>query len=191
MNELWIVRHGETEWSASGRHTSTTDVPLTEAGRAAAAALAPELTRHDFGLVLTSPMQRARDSAAAAGFADAVPDDDLCEWDYGDLEGTTTPEIRARGGAFAQWSIFRGPTPGGETIDHVAARAGRVLDRVAGADGDVLCFGHAHFSRVLTAVALELDPHAAERLALDPATISVVGSEHDQRALRRWNARPS
>ena len=190
MNELWIVRHGQTEWSATGRHTSTTDVPLTDAGRGAVAALAPELARHQFALVLTSPRHRARDSAAVAGFGAATPDDDLCEWDYGEFEGMTTPEIRARGGAFANWSIFRGPTPGGETIEQVATRARRVLARVAAAEGAVLCFGHAHFSRVLTAVALDLEPRAAQRLMLDPATISIVGSEHDQRALQRWNAPP-
>lgn len=190
MNELWIVRHAETEWSAAGRHTSFTDVPLTEAGRAAAAALAAVLARHRFGLVLTSPKIRARDTAAAAGFPDAVADDDLCEWDYGELEGRTTAEIRGRGGAFDGWSIWRGPVPGGETIAEVAARAEGVLARVVATEGDVLCFGHGHASRTLVAVALQLDPHAGARFALDPATISVVGSEHEARALRAWNARP-
>jgi broad specificity phosphatase PhoE len=188
VNELWIVRHAETEWSATGRHTSTTDVPLTDAGRAAAAALAPALVQRRFALVLTSPRSRARDTAAAAGFGDAVTDDDLCEWDYGELEGVTTPEIQSRGGVFADWSIWRGPVPGGETIADVAARARRVLDQVAAADGDVLCFGHGHASRVLVAVALRLDPLAGARFALDPARIGIVGSEHDEPALRRWNA---
>lgn len=191
MHQLWIVRHGETEWSASGRHTSHTDLPLTDAGEAAAATLAPALARHPFGLVLTSPMGRARESAASAGFADAVVDDDLNEWDYGEFEGVTTPEIRARGGEFADWTIWRGPVPGGETIAQVAARAARVMERVASAGGDVLCFGHGHSSRVLVAVALELDPHECSRFVLDPATISVVGSEHDQRALLTWNAPPA
>jgi broad specificity phosphatase PhoE len=190
VNELWVVRHAETEWSATGRHTSFTDVPLTEAGRVAAAALAPALAQHRFSLVLTSPRARARDTAAAAGFAGAVVVDDLREWVYGELEGLTTSEIRARGGAFDGWSIWSGPVPGGETIVEVAARARRVLERVAAASGDVLCFGHGHASRVLVAVALDFDPHAGARLALDPATISVVGSEHDERALRAWNLRP-
>ncbi len=97
MNELWIVRHGETAWSAAGRHTSTTDVPLTDVGRHAATMLAPVLADHRFGLVLTSPMERARDTASLAGFAGARVDDDLREWDYGELEGITTPDIRARG----------------------------------------------------------------------------------------------
>jgi broad specificity phosphatase PhoE len=189
MNELWIVRHGETEWSASGRHTSTTDVPLTDAGRADAKALAPVLARHPFALVLTSPMDRARATARIGGFADARVDDDLNEWDYGELEGVTTPAIRRRGGAFADWTIWSGPVPGGETIAQVATRAQRVLDLVAAADGDVLCFGHGHASRVLVAVALELDPLAGARFVLDPARISIVGSEHDERALCTWNAR--
>jgi broad specificity phosphatase PhoE len=189
VNEIWIVRHGETEWSAAGRHTSTSDIPLTEAGLRDATALAPELARHEFGLVLTSPMRRARDSAAAAGFPDAIPDADLCEWNYGELEGITTPEIRARGGAFAEWTIFRGPTPGGETIDEVAARALRVLGRADAAGGDVLCFGHAHFSRVLTAISLDLGAQTAARLVLSPATISVIAAEHGRRALRLWNSR--
>jgi broad specificity phosphatase PhoE len=191
MNELWLVRHGETEWSATGRHTSRTDVPLTAAGRTAAKALASPLARHRFSLVLTSPMARARDTAAAAGFAEARADDDLREWDYGELEGVTTSDIRKRGGAFADWTIWRGPVPGGETIAQVAARARRVLDLVARADGDVLSFGHGHASRVLVAVALELDPHAGSRFVLDPATISVVGDEHDERALRAWNIPPT
>jgi broad specificity phosphatase PhoE len=200
LNDLWIVRHGQTEWSATGRPTSRTDVPLTDTGLADARRLAPALAAHHFALVLTSPMQRARDTATATGFPDAVVDDDLREWDYGDLEGLTTPEIRARGGEFAQWTIWRGPVPGGETLADVAARAGRVLDRVAAAapDGagtpdvvaDVVCFGHGHASRVLVAVALGLAPENCSRFLLEPATIGIVGSEHDQRALRIWNAPP-
>jgi probable phosphoglycerate mutase len=189
--ELWIIRHGATEWSATGRHTSRTDVPLMETGLAAARALAPALARHAFAVSLTSPMARARATAAAAGFPDAVVDDDLREWDYGELEGLTTSEIRARGGEFSEWTIWRGPVPGGETIDEVAARARRVLERVARAGGDVVCFGHGHASRVLVAVALELAPVEGAHFVLDPATISVVGSEHDERALRVWNAPPS
>src|SRR5436305_7695198 len=190
MNEIWIVRHGETEWSASGRHTGRTDVPLTAQGRAAATALAPILARHDFALVLSSPMARARDTASAAGFSDVSVDNDLLEWDYGEFEGITTSEIRARGGAFAQWTVWRGPVPGGESIDEVAVRVRRVLERVAAAEGDVLCFGHGHASRVLTAVALELDPRAGARFVLDAATVNVLGSEREDRALRLWNVPP-
>ena len=187
MGQLWFVRHAETEWSAAGRHTSRTDIALTAGGRAAAAALAPQLAGRPFAVVLTSPRQRARDTAALAGFPAAEVDDDLQEWDYGDLEGATSDEIRGRGGEFAGWTIWRGPVPGGETIADVARRARRVLARADAATGDVLCFGHGHALRVLTAIALGFDGRAGARFALDPATLNVVGHEHEVRALRVWN----
>ena len=189
QHEIWLVRHGETEWSATRRHTSHTDVPLTESGRAAASRLAPALAQHVFALVLTSPLTRARDTAVLAGFPDAIVDDDLHEWDYGDLEGLTTDQICTRGGPFAEWSIFDGPAPGGETIEQVAARTARVLARADAADGDVLCFGHGHALRVLTTMALGLAPAAGAHFALDPATVNVVGWERSTRALRAWNVR--
>jgi len=189
MNEIWIVRHGETEWSAAGRHTSRTDIPLTEQGRIAAAGLAPVLGAQAFALVLVSPRTRALQTAAVAGFADAEVDDDLREWDYGDLEGKTSAEIEGRGREFDGWTIWQGPVPGGETIEEVAARTGRVIARADAACGDVLCFGHGHASRVLAAVSLDLDPRAGARLLLDPATIGVLGSEHNVRALRTWNTK--
>jgi probable phosphoglycerate mutase len=188
MNEIWVVRHGETEWSRSGRHTSRTDLPLTDAGRAAAASLAPVLAAHAFALVLRSPLARAQQTATVAGFRDAVVDDDLCEWDYGELEGSTTAEIRARGGAFAEWTIWRGPVPGGESIDAVAARARRVVEHVAAASGDVLLFGHGHFLRVFVVVALGLDAVAGERFAFEAGRVGLLGSEHGVRVLRLWNA---
>jgi probable phosphoglycerate mutase len=187
MNEIWVVRHGETEWSRAGRHTSRTDLPLTDAGRAAAAALAPMLAGHAFALVLRSPRLRAEQTASASGFRDAVVDDDLCEWDYGELEGSTTPEIRARGGAFSGWTIWRGPVPGGESLDAVGGRARRVVERVAAAPGDVLLFGHGHFLRVFVAVALGLDAVAGQRFVFDAGRVGVLGSEHEVRALRLWN----
>jgi probable phosphoglycerate mutase len=187
MNEIWVVRHGETEWSRTGRHTSRTDLPLTDAGREVAASLAPALAGHDFALVLRSPLRRAEETAVAAGFPDAIVDDDLHEWDYGELEGHTTVEIRARGGAFDDWSIWRGPVPGGESIEQVAARARRVVDRAATANGDALLFGHGHFLRVFVAVALGFEPHAGERFALDAGRIGVLGDEHEVRVLSRWN----
>jgi probable phosphoglycerate mutase len=165
-------------------------VSLTEAGRQAARALAPALARHSFALVLVSPRARARETAELAGFPHFEVDQNLAEWDYGELEGLTTPEIRARGAEWSRWTIWSGPVPGGETIDMVAARAAAVFARVEGAAGDVLCFGHGHMSRVLVAVALALEPVAGRHLALDPATINVVGHEHEWRALRVWNARP-
>ena len=185
-----MVRHGPTEWSEAGRHTGRTDVPLTESGRTAAAALAPLLAGHEFALVLSSPAVRARDTARRAGFERAEIDDDLLEWDYGDCEGLTTDEIRGRGPEWAQWTVWTGPLPGGETIDDVARRAARIIARADSSAGDVLVFGHGHQLRILTALALELGPSAGARFALDAAALSIVGSEHETRALRAWNRRP-
>lgn len=185
--DVWMIRHGQTEWSATGRHTSRTDRPLTAEGEAAAVALASTLAGHDFALVLTSPMRRARDTARLAGFPDAEIEPELAEWDYGDLEGLTTAEIRSRGPEWARWSVWTGPLPGGETVAEVGARAGRVWARVDNAPGAVLLFGHGHQLRILTAVALELAPEVGARLLLDPAKVSIIGTEHDVRALRVWN----
>jgi probable phosphoglycerate mutase len=188
-NEFWIVRHGATEWSDNGRHTGVTDLPLLEAGKQSAHALAPALAQHQFALVLTSPLTRARETAALAGFPDAVVDPDLHEWNYGELEGLTTPQIRARGGEWEHWTIFTGTAPGGETIDEVATRARAVLARAAAAGGNVLCFTHGHMGRVLAAIALGCEPGLGAHLALEPATINVVGHEHDIPVLRLWNDR--
>jgi probable phosphoglycerate mutase len=185
--DIWVVRHGQTEWSTSGRHTSRTDVPLTADGRAAASALAPRLAVHDFSVVLVSPATRARDTARLAGFADAEVDADLHERDYGNIEGVTTDEIRARGAEWSDWSVWTGAVPGGETLAEVGTRASRVLARADAAVGDVLLFGHGHQLRILAAVALELDPAVGARLVLDPATVSIVGHEHELRAIRAWN----
>jgi broad specificity phosphatase PhoE len=185
--DMWLVRHGQTEWSASGRHTSRSDRALTADGRAGAAALAPLLTVHDFAVVLTSPAVRARDTARLAGFPDVEAAPDLREWDYGDLEGLTSNEIRERGPEWRDWTVWTGSVPGGEAIEEVAARARRVVARADAAGGDVLLFAHGHLLRVLAAVALDLDPHVGAHLALDPATVSIIGSEHDVRALRVWN----
>ena len=183
MPDIWIVRHAATEWSASGRHTSVTDVSLTAEGRRAAAALAPLLARQPFEQVLASPPH-----LYASSLADVS---DLCEWNYGELEGVTTPEIRSRGPEWSSWTVWRGPLPGGEAIDEVAARARRVLERVDHGDGAVLIFSHGHFGRVFTAVALDLDPSCGAHFALDPATVNIIGHEHEVRALRKWNATAS
>lgn len=185
--DVWLIRHGQTEWSASGRHTSRTDVPVTADGRDAAVALAPTLAAHEFALVLASPATRARDTARLAGFPDAVVDPDLREWDYGDVEGLTTAEIRSRGPEWSDWTVWTGPLPGGESLAEVGARAGRVLARVEAAAGDVLLFGHGHQLRILAAVALGLGPEVGARFLLDPAKVSIIGSEHELRALRVWN----
>ena len=188
-SDIWLVRHGETEWSASGRHTSHTDVPLTEPGRAAAVALAPVLGAHEFALVLVSPASRALDTARLAGFPAAEVDADLAERDYGEIEGRTTAEVRARGPEWSEWTVWAGPVPGGETLAEAGARAARILERADAAGGDVLCFGHGHELRILGAVALGLDPGVGARLVLDPATVSILGSEHELRAIRAWNRR--
>jgi probable phosphoglycerate mutase len=185
--DIWLVRHGETEWSATLRHTSRTDVELTDAGRAAATALAPRLAGHEFALVGSSPTIRSRETARLAGFPDPVVLEDLRELDYGELEGLTTDEIRARGGAWSDWRVWDDVLPGGETLAAAAARARRVLERADAAAGDVLLFGHGHLTRILAATALDLDPACGARLILEPAHVSVIGYERDVRALRRWN----
>ncbi|HTD51071.1 MAG TPA: histidine phosphatase family protein [Acidimicrobiia bacterium] len=185
--DIWVVRHGQTAWSASGRHTSHTDVPLTAHGRAAAVALAPRLAEPDFALVLVSPAARALETARLAGFADADVDGDLRERDYGQLEGATTAEIRARGPGWRDWSVWTGPVPDGETLADVATRARRVVARCDTAGGAALLFGHGHQLRILAAVAVDLDPAAGARLVLDPATVSIIGHEHELRAVRVWN----
>ena len=181
-----LVRHGETEWSASGRHTSRTDVPLTERGREAARRLGERLAGREFALVLTSPRARARDTCAEAGFGDAAEvTEDLAEWDYGGYEGLTTPEIRVdRPG----WLLWDDGVPGGETATQVAARADRVIERALAADGDVALFAHGHILRVIGARWLGQPARFGGSLGLDTASLSELGFEHENRVLLRWNA---
>jgi broad specificity phosphatase PhoE len=183
---LWIVRHGETEWSRAGRHTGRTDVPLTAAGVEQASALRDRLGARSFALVLSSPLLRARETCRLAGFAGvARVAEDLLEWDYGAYEGRTTAEIR---GEVPGWSIWTGGVPGGETIEAVAARARRVIEVARAAGGDVALFAHGHVLRILTACWLELPPREGRRFALGTASTGVLGSENGVRALRAWNA---
>ena len=183
--EVVLVRHGETEWSAAGRHTGRTDVPLDETGRREARALAESLAGRDFALVLTSPLSRAVETCRLAGLGDrAQVRDDLAEWDYGEYEGRTTPEIRAgRPG----WSLWADGVVGGETIADVGARVDRVIAEAARAGGDVALFAHGHVLRVLAARWLGLEPDAGKLLALDPASVSVLGWEREWRVIRSWN----
>jgi probable phosphoglycerate mutase len=185
VSEVWLVRHGATEWSESGRHTSTTDLPLLREGQDAARALAPRLAAHEFALVLTSPRSRARRTAELAGFPDAQVDDDLAEWDYGDYEGVTTDQIRE---SVPGWTIWTHPCPGGETRDQVGARLDRVVARATSAQGDTLVFGHGHALRVLAARWLGLPVDDGRLFVLGTATVSVLGHEHDDRAVMRWNS---
>jgi len=185
--ELWLVRHGETEWARLGRHTGRTDVPLTDVGREQARALRPQLGGHAFGLVLTSPLTRARETASIAGFGDvAVSDPDLMEWDYGSLEGRQSADIRVD---YPGWTIWRGPWPDGETIDQVSGRADRIVDRarLAGETGDVLVFAHGHLLRVLAARWLGLPPASGGLFALGTGTVSVLGWERDDPVVQSWN----
>lgn len=185
MNELWIVRHGQTEWSLAGRHTSVTDLPLTEAGEEEARKLRARLETIEFAHVLTSPRTRARRTAELAGFPDAEVDDDLREWAYGDYEGVTGDEIRADNPG---WSIWTGSAPGGETADEVATRLDRVVARATAAPGRTLVFAHGHSSRALAARWLERPAGDGGVFKLDTATISVLGYEHGRRAVAKWNA---
>jgi broad specificity phosphatase PhoE len=181
-----LVRHGETEWSRSGRHTSFTDVPLTELGREEAKPLADRLAGIDFALVLTSPRQRARETCELAGLGDrAQVDDDLAEWNYGSYEGLTTEEIRK---TVPGWTIFTHGAPGGETAEQVGARADRVIARAEGAGGLVAIFSHGHFLRVLGACWANFPPTAGAGLGLDTATLNLLGHERENRVLRVWNA---
>ena len=183
--ELVLVRHGETEWSRIGRHTGRTDVPLTELGRREAASVGARLAGRRFTRVLTSPLARAAETCRLAGFGDqAELDAELLEWDYGAYEGLTTPEIRVERPG---WTLWQDGVPGGETLDEVGARADRVLAELAMTGGEVLLFSHGHLLRVLAARRLGLDASFGARLALDPATISELGHEHELPVVRRWN----
>ena len=184
-HQIWLIRHGETEWSLSGAHTGRTDLPLTAEGEKKAAALRPVLASRNFKLVLTSPMQRARRTCELAGLSAAAQvDNNLCEWNYGDYEGRSTPDIhKDRPG----WQLFRDGVPNGESIGQVAVRARAVIERALAADGDVALFAHGHILRILGACWAELPPDEAQRLFLGTAGLCVLGYEHDTRVIVRWN----
>ena len=182
-----LVRHGETAWSREWRHTGRTDVPLTRTGEAQARSLRAELDGHAFAAVVASPLRRAVHTAELAGLTAVTTDPDLMEWDYGDVEGITTKDWRA---AHPDWWLWRDGAPGGETIDQVAARAGRALDRIRPmlTAGDVAVVAHGHLLRVLAAVWCQLPAITAAHLRLDVACLSVLGYEHDTPVILRWNA---
>jgi broad specificity phosphatase PhoE len=184
-SEVWLVRHGETEWSRDRRHTSVTDLPLTDAGIEVARTLAARLADVDFDLVLTSPRQRARSTAELAGFRRAELEDDLVEWDYGDYEGITTKEIRT---SVPGWTVWTHPTPGGETAEEVGRRLDQVIARARTHSGRVLLFGHGHALRALTARWLGQPVDEGRYFRLDTATVSVLGYEHESPVILRWNA---
>lgn len=184
---IMLVRHGDTEWTATGRHTGRTDIPLDGKGREEARRLADRLrSLGPFATVLTSPLSRSTDTCDLAGLGSVAKiDADLREWDYGDYEGRTTAEIRKERPG---WSLWADGVPGGESINDVAGRAERVLLAARTGGGDALVFSHGHFLRVLAARWLELEPAAGRYFALDPATISILDHEREQPVLRLWNS---
>jgi probable phosphoglycerate mutase len=183
-----LVRHGETEWSASGQHTSRTDLPLIEAGREQARALARPLRGRTFAGVLSSPLKRALETCRLTGFGDVVElREELHEWDYGAYEGLTTPQIKD---GRPDWDLWRDGCPDGESPDQVCARADRLLASLAKVDGEVLMFAHGHILRVLSARWVDMPVAAGRRLLLNAGALCVLGHERETRALERWNETP-
>ena len=188
--ELWLIRHGETEWSLSGAHTSRTDISLTDHGRARAEELHDYLQVYKFAKVLTSPMQRARETCQIAGFAaQAVVEEGLREWDYGESEGKTTKEMRAKYND-PQWDVWTRQIIGGEAVEHVGERADSVIARaVAGVDegGKVALFAHAHILRILAARWIGLSARGGRLFGLGTGSVSVLGWERETRVVSHWN----
>jgi broad specificity phosphatase PhoE len=191
MSELYLVRHGETEWSRDGRHTSVTDLPLTEVGEQQARRLLGHLRPEDFQLILSSPRRRARETAELAGFGgpyEPQVTEDLVEWYYGDYEGKTSSEINE---SVPGWAIWTQPVPNGETAAQVADRMDRVVARVRESGVErAICFGHGHALRALTMRWLGFDLSLGGHFPLDTSTVSVLGEEKGLPSLERWNARP-
>jgi broad specificity phosphatase PhoE len=199
--EIWLIRHGETEWSLSGQHTGRTDIALTERGRDQARALAKPLAAQRFGAVLASPMARAIETCRLAGLgARMIVSADLREWDYGVYEGRTTADIRK---SEPDWSVWQSPIPQGESLAQIETRARGVVESLlamlaqGGRDGQggqgggpIALFSHAHFLRVLAGCWMGDSAALGAHLYLDTASISILGFDHDSRAIRRWNAKP-
>lgn len=183
--EILLVRHGETDWSRSGRHTGRTDVSLTDAGRGQAKRLAGRLAGRSYARVITSPLERARETCRLAGLdRDAEPRAELLEWDYGDYEGRTTADIRRERPG---WTVWNGDCPGGETAADVATRLEPLMAELRAANGDVALFAHGHVLRILAARWIELPATGGARLALGTAALSVLGYERETPVLRLWN----
>jgi probable phosphoglycerate mutase len=186
LPRVYLVRHGETEWSRNGRHTGRTDLPLTPTGEQLAGPIGTRLAGTTFDHVLSSPLTRARRTAELAGFAPA-PDPDLVEWDYGEFEGLRTVEVRGR---WPGWQLFRDGCPGGESVEQIAGRADRVVARLHGLSGNVLVFSHGHFLRVLAARWVGQPVSFARHLLLGTAAVCVLGFDHhspDEPAIALWN----
>ncbi len=185
MGEIWLIRHAMTEWSELGKHTGRTDLPLSDKGREQAAELGRRLAGRTFGLVLSSPLQRAWETCRIAGYGDvAIAEPGLMEWDYGHAEGRTRAEIKAEEPG---WDLWRDGVRGGESILQVAERLDAVIERVRAAGGDVALFAHGHSLRILAARWLGQPPTHARHLPLGTTAIGVLGENHDGRTLERWN----
>jgi broad specificity phosphatase PhoE len=184
VDEVWLIRHAETEWSVAGKHTGRTDVPLTDNGREVARALGARLEGEALALVLCSPLSRARETARLAGLECSGLRDDLLEWDYGEYEGITTPQIREQR---PDWYLWRDGTPGGESPDDVEARVDRVIAEVREVEGRVAIIAHGHILRAIGARWIDADISVGGRLALGTGSISVLGWEREVSVLRRWN----
>jgi broad specificity phosphatase PhoE len=187
LQELWLCRHGETDWSKTGQHTGRTDITLTENGEAQARALGGLLATVQFTKVLCSPRIRARRTAELSGQNDYQVIDELAEWDYGQLEGRTTAEIRQD---FPDWSIWDGPWPGGESLKQVSRRADNTLSACRPLSGRVAIFAHGHILRVLAARWLELDASCGRLFSLSTGSLSVLGFEHARPVIQSWNRQP-
>jgi broad specificity phosphatase PhoE len=186
---IWLIRHGETEWSLSGQHTGKTEIPMLEVGERRAVATGRELAGKQFALVLTSPRGRARETARLAGYGGVAQiDDNLQEWDYGIYEGITTADIRKH---TPGWLVWDGPVPDGESVEQVAARADKVIARASEIDGPVALFAHGHILRVLAARWIGLEPKAGRLFALDTGSISILGYERVTRVISQWNLVPA
>ncbi|QDU35372.1 Alpha-ribazole phosphatase [Poriferisphaera corsica] len=182
--KIFLVRHGQTAWSLSGKHTGRSNIPLTEAGKRNATKLRPVLAHLNFEMALTSPLQRARETAHLAGFDEAIEDPDLMEWDYGQYEGITTAEIRKTA---PNWTVFTQPCPGGESGRSVGKRVDRVIDRVKGCRGDAILFAHGHVLRVLCARWLDMNPAQGMHFVLGTGNLNILGYEHETPAIEVWN----
>lgn len=181
---VFLARHGETAWTITGQHTGLTDLPLTAGGEHNARQLGDRLRGSAFAKVFTSPLRRASDTCELAGFGTTASIDvDLIEWNYGEYEGRTTEEIEAQQPG---WDLFRDGCPGGETVDQVAIRANRAIERIRAIDADVLVFSHSHFLHVFAACWLNLAPSAGRHFLLSTAALSIVGYHHGP-VVRLWN----
>jgi broad specificity phosphatase PhoE len=187
LPQIWLARHGETAWSLSGQHTGRTDLPLTSRGEQNADLLGKRLRAHQFAMIFTSPLQRARRTCEIAGLAgQATVDPDLVEWDYGEYEGLTTKQIRERN---PKWDLFRDGCPSGESVDQISARADRVVAKLRAVNGDTLVFSSGHILRVIASRWLGVPASTGRYLALDTATLSILGSLHrpEDPVIRLWN----